>query len=156
MKKRNLKSLALTGLAAGLLVSAQGITADKTKQPTTQQKQASGGDDFDKAFAKYDGNITYHLMTEEELLRELTPEGQKMYKSLSPEGKELARKVASTACNGQNECKGLGGCETEEHSCAGKNKCKGKGKCAQPDKNLAVKLVYDKMKEKREKANGGE
>jgi len=33
-------------------------------------------------------------------------------------------------CKGQNLCKGIGGCKTEEHDCRGKNECKGKGGCA--------------------------
>lgn len=165
MKKQdlNLKSLAILGLATGILISAQGVADDTSKKVSSKQEEAvnkkndkkakaSDKDDFDKAFEKYDGNITYHPFTEEELVRELTPEGKKMFQSLSPEGKELALKVASQTCNGQNECKGFNGCETAEHKCAGKGECKGTGKCAISDKNLAVKLVYDKMKDKRQKA----
>lgn len=161
MKKSNLKSLAITGLAAGLLVSAQGASAEKDKQPNTQQgskanqaKSDSKTDDFDAAFEKYDGNITYHLMTEEELKRELTPAGQKMYDSLTPEYKELARKVASTTCSGMNPCKGFGGCRSKDNACSGKNACEGKGTCATSDKNISVKRVYDRMMEKRAKAAG--
>lgn len=163
MKKQNLKSLAITGLAAGLLVSSQGISAEKAKQqPVAQQgkattapkKTAAKEDSFDTAFEKYDGNITYHLMTEEELKRELTPSGQKMYDSLTPEYKELARKVASTTCSGMNPCAGFGGCRSKDNACSGQNKCEGKGTCATSDKNISVKRVYDKMVEKRAKAAG--
>jgi hypothetical protein len=34
------------------------------------------------------------------------------------------------ACQGQNSCKGKGGCKSSENGCKGKNSCKGKGGCA--------------------------
>ena len=34
------------------------------------------------------------------------------------------------ACQGQNSCKGNGGCKTSDNGCKGKNSCKGKGGCA--------------------------
>ncbi|MCE5319182.1 MAG: hypothetical protein LLG04_17695 [Parachlamydia sp.] len=94
-------------------------------------------------------NMKYHLMTEQELMLELNSDGVRMYNSLDDQGKALARRVASMMCAGTNECKGLNGCMTDKNSCAGKGACKGKGKCAISDKNLAVKLVYDKMAAKR-------
>lgn len=94
-------------------------------------------------------NLGYHLMTEDELLLELNDNGVKLYKSLSPEGKTLALQVASQRCNGTNSCAGLNACETPSNSCAGKGSCKGTSKCAVADKNLAVKLVADKMAKKR-------
>lgn len=94
-------------------------------------------------------NMKYHLMTEQELLLELNADGAKMYNSLDDQGKALARRVASMMCAGTNECKGLNGCMTDKNTCAGKGACKGQGKCAISDKNLAVKLVYDKMAAKR-------
>jgi len=33
-------------------------------------------------------------------------------------------------CAGKNDCKGLGGCKTNNNACMGKNSCKGKGGCA--------------------------
>ena len=37
-------------------------------------------------------------------------------------------------CKGMNDCKGKGGCASDEakHACKGKNECKGKGGCAVP------------------------
>jgi hypothetical protein len=96
-----------------------------------------------------DSNLGYHLMTEDELLLELNDEGAKMYQSLDPKGKELALEVASMRCAGTNPCGKLNACKTEKNDCAGKGSCKGTGKCAVSDKNLAVKLVYEKMKNKR-------
>lgn len=97
-----------------------------------------------------DGNMNYHLMTEEELLLELNDDGLRMYKSLNAEGKALALKVASGMCAASNQCQGLNACKSEQNACAGKGDCAGKGICALSDKNLAVKLVYDKMHEKRQ------
>lgn len=97
-----------------------------------------------------DGNMNYKLMTEEELLLELNDEGLRMYKSLNAEGKALALKVASGMCGGTNQCQGFNACKSEHNACAGKGDCAGKGICAFSDKNLAVKVVYDKMAQKRQ------
>lgn len=99
-----------------------------------------------------DGNLGYSLMTEQDLMLELNDEGKRMYRSLSPEGKALALKVASMRCNASNECRGLNACKTDKNDCAGKGACKGQGKCSVADKNLAVKLVYQKMQAKRNNA----
>lgn len=160
MKKKDLRNLALIGISSGLLVSGQAsATATATKPSTNQSSNSSSTTDskdsesasLDKAkeYDPNDGNLGYHEMTEQELLMELDAEGVKMYNSLTPEGKALARQVASMRCNATNACKGLNACETEHNACAGKGKCKGTGKCAIGDKNLAVKLVRDKMAQKR-------
>jgi hypothetical protein len=48
-----------------------------------------------------------------------------------------ARKVPKVHdCSGQNDCKGLGGCKTEDHACKFKNDCKGKGGCSLTDKDI--------------------
>ena len=96
-----------------------------------------------------DSNLGYHLMTEDELMLELNDEGIKMFKSLTPEGKKLALQVASMRCAKTNPCAGMNACATDKNSCAGKGSCKEQGKCALSDKNLAVKLVYQKMYNKR-------
>ena len=61
-----------------------------------------------------DGNLGYHLMTEDELLLELNAEGQKMYQSMDAKNKELTLKVASARCANTSECKGLNACKTEK------------------------------------------
>jgi hypothetical protein len=94
-------------------------------------------------------NVGWHLYSEDELKLELNDEGVKMFNSLSPEGKKLALQVASARCQGTNECKGLNSCQTDKNSCMGIGDCKGTGKCAIADKNLAVKLVRDKMAKER-------
>lgn len=159
MKKKNLRNLAIIGVSSGLLISTQ---ASATSPKATNQAVKSSGhvafndsttSSKDAKKSEYsdanDGNIGYHDMTDDELMLELNPDGVAMFKSLTPEGKALARKVASMRCNGTNECKGLNACATEKNDCAGKGSCKGQGKCAMSDKNLAVKLVRDKMAQKR-------
>lgn len=153
MKNKKMKDFALLGLAAGLMINtpANAITATNAKTTTDQVKKAV------KAEADQDdpnkGNLGYHLMTEDELMLELSDEGAKTYNSLTPEGKALARFVASQRCNGSNECKGLNACQTDTNKCAGNGSCKGTSKCAFADKNLAVKVVAKKMAEKRSNLN---
>lgn len=143
MKGNNLKKLALLGLSTGMLaVSGVANAADKSDSSPNEYTDEDPND----------GNLNYHLLTEDELLIELSPEGAAMYNSLDEEGKELAREVASSRCNGTNKCAGLNACRTQKNSCAGKGACQGKSKCGISDKNLAVKLVRDKMAKKRENA----
>ncbi len=126
-----------------------GIIADSDQPAATDQGYQSPEQKSGQKSNPNDGNMRYHLMTEEELLVELNEDGIRMYNSLDDQGKALARKVASMMCAKTNECKGLNGCMTDKNTCAGKGDCKGQGKCTISDKNLAVKLVYDKMAAKR-------
>lgn len=146
MKKNSLKKLAFLGLASGLL-AAQQADAKQIKEAVSYLAANSQSIPDDP-----NGNLGYHLMTEDELLLELNEEGTNLYKSLSPEGKQLAREVASMRCNGTNKCEGLNACRTDDNECAGKGSCEGKGKCAISDKNFAVKLVAEKMAKKRANA----
>lgn len=114
---------------------------DKPKQPPSENPQQSKAND---------GNMNYHMMTEDELMLELNDEGARMYQGLSKEGKALALKVASGMCGGTNQCRKLNACKSDKNPCAGKGDCAGQGICAFSDKNLAVKVVYDKMHEKRQ------
>lgn len=104
--------------------------------------------------SEYGSTPNFHIMSEEELFLELNDEGIKQYNSLSPEGKKLAREVASQTCNNQNSCSHLNACKTENNSCRGKGACKGQSICAHSDKNEAVKVVADKMAEKRAQSAG--
>lgn len=143
MKKNNLKKLALLGIFSGLI--AQSLSAAEVD---AAKKSANNSTDSDPNA----GNVGYYLMTEEQLLLELTPERIKQYQELSTENKAIVRKIASMRCKGTNPCKGYNVCKSDHNDCAGKASCKGESECALSDKNLAVKLVYDKaMKEKREK-----
>jgi hypothetical protein len=116
------------------------IPKDDSKKDDTTKKEYNDPNDQ---------NIGYHVLTDDELTLELNDDMLKVYEAMSPETKALARLVASARCNGTNECKGLNACKTETNSCAGKGSCKGQGKCAFSDKNLAVRVVADKMQAKR-------
>lgn len=146
MKKSQAKlsQLMVAGIASGILVShlahaANGTSDSKRKTLMDIAKET-------------DGNITYSLMSEDDLLLQLNDEGTRIYKSLSPEGKQLALRTASRACNGTNECAGLNACATEKNKCAGQGTCSGSSKCGFSDKNLAVKVAAKKMAAKREGA----
>ena len=133
-----------------------GITASRDNSSKTAYQDPSKASTKSSDNSNSDGangsNLGYHLMTEDELLLELNDEGSRMYKSLSPEGKRLALEVASMRCAKTNPCAGLNACATDKNDCAGKGQCKARGKCAVSDKNLAVKLVYEKMVKKRSDA----
>lgn len=143
MKKNDFQKLALMGLTTGLIV-AQGVhaTADTKVKDAKPAKVVYDPETFDPIKE----NIGYHVMTEDELLIELNDEGTKLYNSLDAKGKELARLVSSQRCRGMNDCKGLNACQTDKNPCAGKGACKGQSKCAFSDKNLAVKMVAEKVK----------
>lgn len=141
------------GVTAMSCSSCKNLTADRDNPSDNTPFQSPGQQNSKSKNNPNDQNIGYHLLTEDELLMELNSDGVKMYNSLTPEGKALARQVASARCQNTNACKGLNACQTPRNSCAGKGSCKGTGACAIADKNLAVKLVYDKMmKEKRLRA----
>jgi len=140
-----MKILALAGLCSGLFLTNVCSAAESKKN--IQKNNAQTTISYKQREAE---NTGYHMMTEDELFLYLNSRTREMYKKLSPEGKKLALKVASARCNGTNECSGLNACKTAENECAGKGDCKGKGKCALADKNLAVKLVAEKMAKKRE------
>lgn len=144
---KTLKSSMIAGLTAGIILSQTVFAADqKTESAQTAQKKKGLLD----LIANTDGNITYHLMTEDELLIELNESGTKIYRSLSPEGKALAIKLASRSCNGTNECKGQNACRSDKNSCYGQGSCKGQTKCGFANKNDAMKLASDLMAKKRE------
>ncbi|KIA76456.1 hypothetical protein [Parachlamydia acanthamoebae] len=149
MKKNTAKQLALRGILSAFVTANNVAYAGTELDNETIQKYGVSKQTSER------GNMGYHLMTEDELLLELSPQGVSLYNSLDSKGKELARYVASQRCMGSNACKGLNACQTDKNACAGKGSCKGKGKCALADKNLAVKLVVDKMADKRKEATEG-
>lgn len=145
MQKRNVKKLIILGMASGALFANQ--AANSAEKPDSSSKKSTSA-----VLAAENGNMGYHLMSEDELMVQLNDAGIKLYNSLSPEGKTLAREVASMHCNGTNPCKHLNACQTDKNACAGKGDCKHQSKCAVSDPNLAVKLAAEKMAEKRQKA----
>lgn len=141
MQKKDLKNIIVLGLSTGILMAAQ----NPKHSPSSIEKTEMA--DPEK------GNMNYYLMSEQDLLLQLDPDGIKAYKNLDEEGKKLARQIASNRCNGTNPCAGYNACQTDKNDCAGKGSCKGQGKCAFSDKNLAVKIVAKKMAEKRQGLN---
>lgn len=150
---------ALLGLVNGLLISSSttilAVEDGKTNSPKTMNAPATRDSKTDEKIDPNSENLGYHLMSEDDLLLELNETGTKQYMSLSPEGKALAREVASQRCQNTNACKGLNACESEKNKCAGKGSCKGTSKCGFSDKNLAVRVVAEKMAQKRNNAVHG-
>lgn len=143
-QKNNLRNKMITGLTVGAVLAHCSVNgAASNEYPNLMQLAAESG-----------GNITYHLMTADELMLELTNDGAKVFNTLSPEGQKLALKIASRSCDGTNDCKGQNACQTKNNQCAGKGQCKGTTKCAVGDKNLAVRLAAKIMAEKREGLDG--
>lgn len=131
MKKKQLVTrLALLGVTAGIGFGCQSSDAGQSEMHT----QESNG-----------------ILTEEELLSQLSDKSKVLYENLSPEGKKLARKLSSQNCRGQNACKGLNACKTSSNECAGRGACKGQSPGPFHNKNLAVQVAAQKMTEKREK-----
>lgn len=64
-------------------------------------------------------------------------------------GKAVAAKKMPKlqGCAGENDCKGLGGCKTADHSCKFKNSCKGKGGC-----EITAQDIKDWQKKQKEQA----
>lgn len=160
MEKEKIRKMALLGLVNGLLLSSSAtiLANENVKTPNTTVINAPVSKDAKNAGAAVDPNsenLGYHLMTEDELLLELNDDGAKQYNTLSPEGKALAREVASQRCQATNACAGLNACESEKNKCAGLGSCKGTGKCGIGDKNLAVRIVAEKMAKKRAQAVQG-
>lgn len=150
MKKNDFAKLALLGLTSGvLIVNQSGHAKLSAAQPQTVSPATKSPSDNESNYNEDNGNIGYHILSEDELLDELNEQGEKLYNSLNEEGKKLAREVASGRCNATNLCKGLNACKTDKNSCAGQGSCKGQGKCGFSDKNLAVQVVAKKMQEQK-------
>jgi len=130
----------LNGMACGIILGKFHLFAGN---------QTEAYPDLIKLAAESRGNITYYLMNKDDIMLELNQAGADLFNSLSPEGQELALKIASRSCNGENDCRGQNACQTTKNSCMGKGKCKGTTVCAISDKNLAIKLANDLMTEKR-------
>ncbi|MBA3239310.1 MAG: hypothetical protein H0T62_13335 [Parachlamydiaceae bacterium] len=158
MEREKIRKMALLGLVNGLLLSTSAtlLANENVKTPNTPTINTPISKEANNAAVDPNSeNLGYHLMTEDELLLELNDAGTKQYNALSPEGKALARDVASQRCQNSNSCQGLNACESEKNKCAGQGTCKGTSKCAFSDKNLAVRVVSEKMAKKRGQAVQG-
>lgn len=146
-KKKKLEHLMILGITAGIVLSNSHLYADSTTAKVP---------DLMSLAKETDGNITYHLMTADELELELNDEGLKQFHSLSPEGQKLALELASRSCNGNNSCKHQNACRSKTNECAGQGNCKGQTICAFSDKNYAVKIAAKVMEERRQELQGKE
>ncbi len=71
-------------------------------------------------------------------------------------GKAATKKMPKVHdCSGDNECKGLGGCKTDDHGCKFKNACKGKGGCALTKEDIEGWIKKQK-EEAAKKAKGAD
>jgi hypothetical protein len=129
---KNLAMLALLGLTSGLVVSCK--MNENKQQPGGNQKKTAG------QVAPAQQSMT---ADEKAFYNKLNMEGKKTFEQMNSADRQKAMRTANAGCQGRNECKGLGGCATDEHECKGENDCKGKGGCAVTDPNDAVKLVKE-------------
>lgn len=147
-KNTNLKKIALFALTGGILMAQTQANAAQNNQ-YYRGNQSYTADATDASMNSSMQKSSNHMMSEQDLLSQLSPEGKATFQGLSPEGKALALKLANQSCKGQNECKGMNSCKSNENSCAGQGGCKGTSKGPFTDKNVAVKVAAKKMAEKR-------
>lgn len=202
MKKKDLSTLAMIGISAGLLIggcqqSQQGTnsTWSNIEKLSTELhsfynslspegKQKFLGLDLDskrRAFelSKEKGadaavNQVYNEVQKNRpngqiqtsgVSGDLSPEMQHFYQNLSLEGqrrfltldaqhKMMALHMMEQRGEGQNDCKGLGGCKNDLHECAGLNDCRNQGgkPVASPDK--AVQAQYGNQWMRKENQKG--
>jgi hypothetical protein len=152
MNKKELTRLAMIGATAGIILSqaafaeTAGIPAKATLLSAGCAKCAAATADKEK------NDQPKKIQNGEELVNKLNANGKEIYEKLDQQHRDLALKLANQDCNGKNECKGMGGCNSAEKS--GKNECKGMSKCNAfiKDPNFAVKVAAQKMLEKRANA----
>jgi hypothetical protein len=149
-KKINLKKIALMGMAGGaLMAQSQADAAQQQNNNSYRGNSSYTADGLDTSVQ----NSSNKALSERDFLSQLNSEGKSTYQSLNKEGKELALKLASQSCKGQNACKGLNSCKTKDNACAGKGGCQGTSKGPFTDKNAAVKVAAKHMAEKRSVIN---
>jgi hypothetical protein len=135
MKKKNLVTLALLGISAGLSVGGC-----QKKDPTT-----AGG-----------ANTAEQMSPDmQSFYNSLSPDAQQKFLQLDAQHKMMSIEMAQQGCNGKNKCAGMGGCATTQHACAGKNGCKGQGGAPVRNPNKAVEIQYtNQMGARKQTSNG--
>lgn len=180
MQKAKFKKLALMGITGGIILAAQApaslesstdvgctLAAGCGKHCRGASKQiaescgsrSSPQEQYRTYTAEADVSVqkqSSKQLSEGELMNQLKPETQAVFKGMSPEGKALALKLANQTCKGKNDCKGLNSCQTADSTCAGRGSCKGTSPGPFKDKNEAVKIAAKKMAEKRSSMNQGQ
>ncbi len=133
MKKKDLASLALLGLASGMLVSCQQTGMDKNDKNGNGSRMEQ----------------TQMTPAEKDFYNKLDKDGQRKFEKMNERQRDAAMDAHKAGCKGKNDCKGMGGCKTNAHDCKGENSCRGRGGCAVDDANEAVDMAEKKMQNKR-------
>lgn len=137
MKRRDLTTLAMIGISAGLVVGGC-------------QNDGRDGRSNNKAAA--DEQMSPDMKS---FYSSLSSDMQQKFMQLDAQHKMMAVEMANQSCNGKNKCSGMGGCATAEHQCAGQNGCKGQGGAPIKDPNKAVEAQYNNQMGQRQKMNNG-
>lgn len=112
MKKKDLKKIALLGIAGGCMLASQGaVQADDANSEILPNVIAAGcgahgcnhgtpsSSGSSRGYvAEADENMmadSGQMMTEDQLMSQLSDQGKQIYNGLSPQGKSLALKLAS-------------------------------------------------------------
>ena len=151
---RSSREPAQSGCASRNSSNHSGCASRSTMNQGNQTYGQNRGDRGYVAENEQNAPAASRMLTEEELVLQLNDEGKGIYQNLDSEGKALALKLANQSCKGKNDCKGMNACKTDSNSCAGKGGCKGTSPAPFQDKNVAVKVAFKKMQEKRLKSNG--
>lgn len=94
-------------------------------------------------------------MTSEEqaFFNKLNSNAQEMFKNMHHDARKLAMQAEQHGCKAKNDCKGQGGCKSDNNSCGGQNECKGNGGC-KVDANKAVENLNKAIMKKRADSMG--
>jgi hypothetical protein len=133
MKRKNLALLAALGVGAGLFVAGC-----EEKGSNQDGNQATAAEQLSPETQKFYDS--------------LSSQAQKKFMELDAQHRMMAMEMAQQSCSGKNDCKGLGGCATNEHSCAGKNGCKAQGGTPVKDANKAVDVQYKQQQNQKKEA----
>lgn len=144
MKKRDLATLAMIGISAGLI-------AGGCQQTTKDKDTKRGGNRTNGNGLQAAENMSADMQS---FYASLSPDAKKKFDQLDAQHKMMAMEMANQQCNGKNKCAGMGGCSTADHSCAGENGCKGQGGAPVKDANKAVDIQYKHQMGKNGGTNG--
>lgn len=135
MKNRDLTTLAMIGISAGLVVGGCG-----QKDGKTSYYKASAAEQLSSDMQAFYSS--------------LSPDAQQKFMQLDAQHKMMAVEMANQSCNGRNKCAGMGGCAATDHKCAGQNSCKGNGGAPVKDPNKAVEVQLRNQMNQRQNASG--
>lgn len=137
MKKRDLATLAMIGISAGLIA---GGCQQNSKDKNNRNRNRGNGNNLHAA-----ENMSADMQA---FYASLSPDAKKKFDQLDAQHKMMAMEMANQKCNGKNKCAGMGGCATAEHACAGENGCQGQGGAPVKDPNKAVEVQYKNQMDK--------